>query len=285
VSDERSVGILRVVATPIGNLADLSTRAREALETADGIACEDTRRTGRLLQQLGLPKKPLFAYFAPKERQQTGSIIKRILEGRTFVLVTDGGTPGISDPGAILVAAAHRAGIRVEPVAGPSAVAAALSASSHGGRSFVFEGFLPPKSAARRRRLEELRREERTLVFYESPHRIAACLEDLAGVLGSDRGATIVREATKLHEEIVDATLGELGERFPGEARGEIVLVVQGAASVATDEVTVPVTTLLDLALAGGISPDAAARAVAGATGLPRNPLVRLARARAQGGA
>jgi 16S rRNA (cytidine1402-2'-O)-methyltransferase len=281
-SARRSVGTLQVVATPIGNLEDLSPRARRALAECEGIVCEDTRRTGRLLEQLGLPKKPMFSHYAPKEKQQIGPIVKRLQEGRTFVLVTDGGTPGVSDPGALLVGAAHRAGIPVEPVAGPSAVAVALSVSSLGGRAFVFEGFLPPKAAARRKRLEELRRENRTIVLYEAPHRLAAVLADLADLLGAERVGTIVREATKRHEEIMEAGLGELAERFAGGTKGEVVVVVEGApVERHPDEVTLPVEKLLEIAQGGGLSPDGAARLVAQVTGLPRNRLVRLARAAA----
>ncbi|MCA9750757.1 MAG: 16S rRNA (cytidine(1402)-2'-O)-methyltransferase [Gemmatimonadetes bacterium] len=279
---DRSVsGKLLVVATPIGNLGDFSPRGREALETCDGIVCEDTRRTGRLLEQLGLPKKPLFSYFAPKEKQQVGPIVKRLLEGRTFALVTDGGTPGVSDPGAVLVAAAHRAGIRVEPIAGPSALVAALSVSSLAGQSFVFEGFLPAKAGARRKRLEELAAETRTIVFYESPHRIGSMLADAADVLGAGRPATIVREATKLHEEVTEGTLEELAERFGEEARGEFVLVVAGGSAEPTDEVALPIDRLLALLQRAGVSADSAARLLAEETGLPRSRLVRRARAAA----
>lgn len=270
-------GLLRVVATPLGNLGDLSPRAREALETADAVAAEDTRRTGLLLQKLGLPKKPIFSYFAPREREKARAIVERLRAGQTVALVTDGGTPGVSDPGAVLVQEARAAGIRVEPVPGPSAVTLALSVSSLGGGGFVFEGFLPPKPAARRKRLEELAGESRPIVLYEAPHRLAAALADLAAVLGAARRATLVREATKLHEEIVEETLGELAARFSGEARGEIVIVVEGGEAD-PDQVTVDVKALLELAMRCGLSPERAAREVAEATGLPRNRLTRAAR-------
>jgi 16S rRNA (cytidine1402-2'-O)-methyltransferase len=186
-------GVLRVVATPLGNLDDLSKRAREALSTADALIAEDTRRTGRLLLLAGLPKKPIFSYFAPQERTKVGPILKRLREGKTLALVTDGGTPGISDPGAILVGLAHEAGIRIEPIPGPSAVAMALSVSSLSGERFVFEGFLPPKAVARRARLEALAKEERTIVLYEAPHRLSAMLVDLVETFGGNRKGTIVR--------------------------------------------------------------------------------------------
>ena len=270
-------GLLRVVATPLGNLADLSPRARSALETADALIAEDTRRTGRLLQLAGLPKKPIFSYFAPQERSKVAPILKRLREGKTLALVTDGGTPGISDPGSLLVGLAHEAGVRVEPIPGPSAVAMALSVSSLGGERFVFEGFLPPKSGARRTRLQELVREERTIVFYEAPHRAAAMLADLADVLGEGRKCTIVREGTKLHEEVREARLGELAAQVDDTARGEFVFVVEGSAPD-DGAIRVELPSLLRFLVASGLSPDRAARAVAEWTGLPRGRLTRLAR-------
>lgn len=270
-------GLLRVIATPIGNLGDISSRAREALETADVIAAEDTRRTGSLLQKLGIPKRPIVSYFAPREREKAKALVERLRSGETVALVTDGGTPGVSDPGAVLVQEAHAAGIRVEAVPGPSAVTAALSVSSLGGGAFVFEGFLPPKSAARRKRLQELAADPRALVLYEAPHRLAGALADCAAVLGAGRRATLLREATKLHEEAVEATLGELAERFSGDVKGEIVIVVEGGEAD-PDRITVDVTALLDLAMRCGLSPERAAREVAEATGLSRNRLTKAAR-------
>ena len=277
--DSGGRGLLRVVATPIGNLGDLSPRAREALETADVIAAEDTRRTGSLLQKLGLPKKRILSYFAPREREKARAIVERLRAGETVALVTDGGTPGVSDPGAVLVQEAHAAGARVESVPGPSAVTAALSVSSLGGDAFVFEGFLPPKSAARRKRLRELAEDPRALVLYEAPHRLAGALADCAAVLGDGRRATLLREATKLHEETVDSTLGELAQRFSGDVKGEVVIVVEGGEPD-PDRVTVDVKALLDLAIGCGLSPERAAREVAAATGLPRNRLTKEARER-----
>ena len=270
-------GVLQVVATPLGNLEDLSPRGRRALAEADAIAAEDTRRTGGLLQKLGLPRKPLLSYFAPREKQKARAILERLRRGETVALVTDGGTPGISDPGALLVAEAHREGIRVEPIPGPSAAAMALSVSAVGGERFAFEGFLPPRAAARRRRLEELASEERTLVFYESPHRIAALLADMVEILGPARIGTIVREGTKLHEEIVEGSLEELAGRFPERTIGEIALVVEGAREPEERAFIDPETALAHL-VGLGESPERAARTVAEWTGLPRNRLTRLAR-------
>jgi 16S rRNA (cytidine1402-2'-O)-methyltransferase len=273
-------GVLRVVATPIGNLADLSPRAREALASADVIAAEDTRRSGKLLELLGLPKKPFLSYYAPREREKARAIVERLVAGDDVALVTDGGTPGVADPGAVVVAAARAAGIRVEPVPGPCAVAVALSASSFGGEGFVFEGFLPAKPAARRRRIRDLARETRTIVLYEAPHRLTACLRDLGSELGGSRRGTVVREATKIHEEVAEGTLEQLAAKFAGDVRGEVVLVLEGGTAVrdVTDSVEVETAKLLAWAMALGLSPDRAAREVAAVTGLPRSRLVRRAR-------
>lgn len=267
-------GRLLVVATPIGNLGDLSPRAREALETADVIAAEDTRRTGLLLQKLGIAKKRMLSYFAPREREKAEAIVARMIAGETVALVSDGGTPGVSDPGAVVVGAALQAGVRVEPVPGPSALTAALSISPAGGGPFVFEGFLPVKAAARRKRLEELSAEARAVVFYEAPHRIAETLADLAAVLGPSRRATLVREATKMFEEVVEAPLGELSVRFASGTKGEMVIVVEGGRGEAA-RVTVDVGALLDLVVRAGLSPARAAKEIAAATGVPRGRLMR----------
>lgn len=272
-------GVLRVVATPLGNLADLSPRAREALSSAAVVAAEDTRRSGRLLELAGLPKKPFLAYFAPREREKAQAIVRRLLAGDDVALVTDGGTPGVADPGAVVVAAARAVGVRVEPVPGPCAAAAALSVSSFGGGAFVFEGFLPSKAAARRKRLAELASETRTIVLYEAPHRLGAALADLRDVWGGARRMTIVREATKVHEEIVEDHLAALAGKFAGDVKGEVVLVAEGAPEGAeSDRVAVEAGALLRWAMEHGLSPDRAAREVARLTGLPRNELVRRAR-------
>jgi 16S rRNA (cytidine1402-2'-O)-methyltransferase len=272
-----SAGCLRVVATPLGNLGDISARAREALATADAIAAEDTRRTGQLLKLLGIESKPLLSYFAPKEAVKATAIVDRILAGQSIALVTDGGTPGVSDPGAELVRVAVEKGVRVEPIPGPSAVALALSVSAQGSERFIFEGFLPPKRVARRKRLEELEDETRTLVFYESPHRIAEMLADLAEVLGSERRATIVREATKVHEEVRAGTLTELAAAYSNGTKGEIVVVVAGG-ELNRERVRLDVRHLLRLAMECGLSPDRAAIEVAAISGVSRNRLNRLAK-------
>ncbi|GAB4223066.1 MAG: hypothetical protein Kow0062_22320 [Acidobacteriota bacterium] len=224
-------GVLWVVATPIGNLDDLAPRAVEVLREADLVLAEDTRRTRGLLARCGIDR-PLVSHHRFNEAAGVSGLIERLLAGETIALVSDGGTPLVSDPGRRLVEAAHAAGIRVSPVPGPSAVTAALSVAGLPAERFVFAGFLPPRRAARRRALEELATVPMTLVFLEAPHRLAASLADMARVLGGDRAAVLCRELTKLHEEVVRAPLGELAGRLASRdrIRGEIVLVVGGAA-------------------------------------------------------
>lgn len=216
-------------ATPIGNLEDMSPRAQRTIDEADVLACEDTRHTRKLLTHFGLNPDRLLTYNEANERHQTGEVMKLIASGLRVVLVSDAGTPGLSDPGFRLVSAAAQAGFAVEVVPGPNAAVSALVISGLPTGRFVFEGFLPRKSSERRRHLETLRAEPRTMVFYESPHRVEACLEDLSAVLG-DRPAAVARELTKMYEEVRRGTLPELLEGMKAEpARGEIVIVVGGA--------------------------------------------------------
>jgi 16S rRNA (cytidine1402-2'-O)-methyltransferase len=219
-------GLLSVVATPIGNLDDLSPRAARALERADVIACEDTRVTRKLLTRVQTRAK-LVPYHATNERTRTADLVHRVAAGERIALVTDAGTPGISDPGHRLVAACAEAGLRIEIIPGPSAPIAALVLSGLPSARFVFEGFLPRTATARRRRLRELAREERTLVLFESPHRLAVSIEDMLGILG-DRRAAVVRELTKIHEEARRGTLSELLESVRDGVRGEVTVVVEG---------------------------------------------------------
>ncbi len=226
-------GNLYVVATPIGNLEDLTPRARQTLAQVDLVAAEDTRHTGRLLSSLGV-KTPLLALHDHNEEQVVSGIIDTLEAGRSVALVSDAGTPLVSDPGFRLVRAAHEHGIPVSPVAGPSAVTAALSAASLPTDRFCFEGFLPSKQLARRNALEALAGETRTLVFYESVHRIAACLDDMCRAFGQQRRAFIGRELTKMHEQCVQQSLGRLREMVDDGSiagKGEFVIVVGGAES------------------------------------------------------
>jgi len=231
-------GTLYVVATPIGHLGDLSARAREVLSSVAVVAAEDTRHTGRLLQALGL-SRPMLSLHEHNERERAQAVLARLQAGEDVALVSDAGTPLVSDPGFALVRAATDAGLRVVPVPGACAAVAALSVAGLPTDRFCFEGFLPAKRAARRARLEELAGETRTMVFYEAPQRIRDTLEDAVSILGEDRRATVARELTKLHESLYHGSLRELADRAgrdPDMQRGEIVLLVAGAAAQAAAE-------------------------------------------------
>ncbi|HPG13775.1 MAG TPA: 16S rRNA (cytidine(1402)-2'-O)-methyltransferase [Microthrixaceae bacterium] len=225
-------GRVVVVGTPIGNLGDLSPRAVAALEGADVVACEDTRRSGRLLQHAGIPGKRLVRLDDHTEAAVTADLVARAAAGDRVALVSDAGLPGLSDPGAVLVAAAWSAGVAVEVVPGPFAAAVGLVGSGMlepSGR-FCFEGFLPRKGPARRTRIAALVGEERTTVLYEAPHRLRSTMEDLRDALGADRGVALCRELTKLHEETWRGTLADAVDRCAEvEPRGEFVVVLAGA--------------------------------------------------------
>lgn len=219
---------LVLVPTPIGNLEDITLRAKRVLGECDGVIAEDTRVTGKLLQLLGV-KKPLMPFHAHNEHGMVDQLTQRLLNGENLVLVSDAGTPAISDPGFLLVRAAIKHGVAVECLPGATAFVPALVASGLPCDRFVFEGFLPVKKG-RQTRLMELKNEERTIIFYESPHRIARTLRDLSEAFGSDRPACVSRELTKVYEEHVRGTLAELHARFAEkEAKGEIVLCVAGS--------------------------------------------------------
>lgn len=219
-------GGLILVATPIGNLRDLPPRAVEVLGDADAICCEDTRRTGLLLQHFGLAKKRLIRCDDHTEYELTSLIVDRVARGETIAVVTDAGTPGISDPGQRLVAAVSDAGLHVSIVPGPAASIAALVISGLPTDRYAFEGFLSRKAGERAEHLQSVAADRRTLVFYEAPHRLSATLQVMAAVFGNDRRAALVRELTKLHEEVVRGALGDLVTHDP---RGEYVIVVEGA--------------------------------------------------------
>ena len=210
-------GTLFVVATPIGNLEDLTPRARETLATVDLVAAEDTRHTGRLLMSINA-KPSLMALHDHNEERVLQSVIETLKDGRNVALVSDAGTPLVSDPGFRLVRAAHDQGVKVVPLPGPSAVTAALSAAGLPTDRFCFEGFAPAKRAARRKWLGELANEVRTIVMYESVHRISECILDLVDIFGADRKAFIGRELTKLHEQCVQESLGEVRPEESGSA-------------------------------------------------------------------
>lgn len=223
-------GTLFIVATPIGNLADISERALQVLKQVALIAVEDTRHSARLLQAYGIAT-PMLAVHEFNERQRTEGLLDRVAAGEKIALISDAGTPLISDPGYQLVRRAHQRGLDVVPVPGASAVIAALSAAGLASDRFAFEGFLPAKRSARLGALQKLQREPRTLVFYEAPHRICECLQDMVEVFGETREVTLARELTKTHETIRQSTLGAMLEFVAGDGnqqKGEIVLVVAG---------------------------------------------------------
>jgi 16S rRNA (cytidine1402-2'-O)-methyltransferase len=225
-------GRLDVVASPIGNLADFSARGRTALEEAGLVAAEDTRRTGALLAALGLTR-PLVSLHEHNEAQRIAELVARLESGARIALVSDAGTPLISDPGFVLVRAAVAAGIEVRPIPGPSAVTAALSVAGLPTDRFAFEGFLPARAGERRNALGRLASEPRTLVFFEAPHRILESLQDMSRIFGEARRALLARELTKPFETLYRGSLAELVARAasePNVARGEITLVVEGAA-------------------------------------------------------
>ncbi len=264
-------GKLYIVATPIGNLGDLSARAREVLAGVAIVAAEDTRHTGRMLSGLGI-KRPLLSLHEHNERQRTLQLLARLRAGESVALVSDAGTPLVSDPGFQLVRAAVEAGIEVCAVPGPCAALAALSVAGLPTDRFAFEGFLPARAAARRQRLASLAHDPRTLMFYEAPQRIAAALADMAAVFGAQRSGAVARELTKLHETVYHGTLGELAARAAVDrdmSRGELVCVVQGAAEAAPDDGR-QLDRVLSVLLKS-LSPSQAAAAAAELTGLRRN--------------
>jgi len=229
VTGDPGAGGLILVATPIGNLGDLSPRAATTLAAADVVACEDTRRTGRLLQHAGVDGARLLRVDAHTEDRVAARIVAHLDEGRTVAMVTDAGTPGISDPGERLVRRVLDAGHRVSVIPGPTAPVAALVASGLATNRWCMEGFLPRKGSDRVARLAELGVEERTIVLLESPRRLAATLGDLAGALGGDRSVAVARELTKLHEETWRGTLAGAVDHYVEAPKGEVVIVVAGA--------------------------------------------------------
>lgn len=251
---------LYMVATPIGNLQDLSERGRHTLENVDFIAAEDTRHSARLLKAFAI-SRPMLALHDHNESRQAPEIIRRLKQGESAALVSDAGTPLVSDPGYRLVRAAQDAGIPVRSIPGPSAAIAALSVAGLPTDRFAFEGFLPARKSARRARLQELAEDPRTLIFYEAPHRLKDLLADCLAILGPDREAALVRELTKLHESSQRAPLSELHRRIEsGEepARGECVVLV-GGSDKAADETERESDALLKALISEGISPSAAA--------------------------
>ena len=265
-------GILYLVPTPIGNLGDMSLRARQTLENADFIAAEDTRVSLKLLNHLEI-KKPLVSYYEHNKTFKGGRIVERILAGETCALVSDAGSPAISDPGEDLVKECAAAGITVCAIPGPCAAITALSISGQSTGRFCFEGFLSMSKKSRREHLSSLRAEKRTMIFYEAPHKLMNTLEDMVEVFGAERPVSFCRELTKLHEEVIRTTLGEAIVHFTETPpKGEFVLVVAGAPEEAKE---VPTATdaagRVNALISQGLSRKDAIKQTAQELGLPKN--------------
>lgn len=267
-------GILYIVATPIGNLEDITLRAIRVLKEADLIAAEDTRHTRRLLDRYEI-SAPLTSYHDHNKEEKAPLLMARMLDGRRVALVTDAGTPGISDPGYFLINLAAAQHIPVVPIPGATAAIAALSISGLPTDRFAFEGFLPAKQAARQKRLRDLAAEPRTLVFYEAPHKIVKTVEDMLAVLG-DRRAVAARELTKIHEEVIRGTLsGILSRLTTGTVKGEFTLVVHGAAEQAARTDIDAASYLKELMLHRGLSRKDAVALAAEELGLQKKEVYR----------
>lgn len=268
-----ATGTLFVVATPIGNLGDLSPRALDTLKKVSAVCAEDTRHTRQLLSHFGVDR-PLVALHEHNEGDAAGPLVARLLAGESLALVSDAGTPLVSDPGFRLVRAAREAGIAVSPVPGASALVAALSVAGLPSDRFIFEGFLPAKANARRERLAMLAAEPRTLIFYESAHRIEDMLADAAAAFGAERRAVVARELTKLFETVLDGSLADLAQRVradPNQRKGEFVLLVHGAGEAADAKVTEG--RRLYAKLSEHLPPSTAAKVAAEWSGAPRKAL------------
>ena len=265
-------GMLYLVPTPIGNLGDISLRCRETLEKADFIAAEDTRVTLKLLNHLGI-KKSLVSYFEHNKAQKGEWIVERILGGETCALVSDAGSPAISDPGEELVKQCAQAGITVCAIPGPCAVITALSISGQATGRFCFEGFLSTAKKSRKEHLDSLAKEERTMIFYEAPHKLLTTLKDMAEVFGPERPISFCRELTKLHEEVIRTTLGQAIDFYEQTPpKGEFVLVVAGAAK---EEKALPsqedAKQMVARLMAEGLSRKDAVKQTAQVLNLPKN--------------
>ena len=269
-------GTLVLVGTPIGNLGDLSPRATEAIAGADLLACEDTRRTGRLLAHAGITPPRMIVVNEHTEAKERTRVLRTLSAGKSVVVVSDAGVPGISDPGERLVRAAIEAGHPVEVVPGPSALVAALVVSGLPTARFVFEGFLPRRGSDRTERVAALRDERRTIVLFEAPHRVERTLTDLAAALGGDRRVAIARELTKLHEEVWRGTLDDAVAWAARGAKGELVIVVEGAPPRAQPDDAEIVAALVD-ARASGASTRDAVSAVAAELDVARRRVYELA--------
>ncbi len=270
-------GVLYIVATPIGNLDDITLRACKVLAAVSVVLAEDTRHTASLFNHYQI-KTTLLPLHEHNERDSVAAVLSRLRQGESVALVSDAGTPLVSDPGYHLVRETVRAGIKVSPVPGPSAVIAALSVSGLSSDRFLFEGFLPAKPAARRRHLETLRDEHRTMIFFEAPHRVMACVEDMIAIFSAERDAALTRELTKLYETVISGSLGQIMGYLQASdyhRKGEIALLLAGApARTACDAAQ---TKNILRVLSGYFSPSQAAAVTAEITGAKKSELYRLA--------
>jgi len=269
-------GSLYIVATPIGNLGDISERAIEVLKQSDLIAAEDTRHSKTLLERFGIKTK-VKAYHEHNEEKFTSQLIQQIVDGESIALISDAGTPLINDPGYKLVAAAHDNGIKVIPIPGPSAVITALSASGLPTSKFIFEGYLPAKSEARKKVLQQLISESRTLIFYEAPHRIRDSVQDMRDIFGTERRATIARELTKQYEQIVRDSLSEVYEKIISEEikiKGEFVIIIEGAQEISVSDAEV---LRINQILSEKLPPKDAAGLTSKITGKKKNEVYQMA--------
>ncbi|HTG00358.1 MAG TPA: 16S rRNA (cytidine(1402)-2'-O)-methyltransferase [Nitrospirota bacterium] len=267
-------GILFIVATPIGNLEDITLRAIRVLKEADLIAAEDTRHTRHLLDRYGI-EKPLTSYHDHNKEEKAPVLVARMLEGSTIALVSDAGTPGISDPGYFLINLAIDSGIAVVPIPGATAAIAALSVSGMPTDRFVFEGFLPARPGARQKRLQDLLQEERTIIFYEAPHKIVRTIEDMRAVFG-DRTAVVTRELTKIHEETIRGALSSILARLEkGTLKGEFTIIVHGASKEPRANDVNTAEYLRNLILHRGMTKKEAVATAAEELGLPKKDVYR----------
>ena len=272
------MSVLYIVGTPIGNLGDMSPRAREVLEAVDFIAAEDTRVSLKLLNHFGI-KKPMVSYYQHNLRERGEQILRRLQNGESCAIVTDAGMPCISDPGEDLVAICHDAGIPVRVVPGPTAALSALAASGLPTGRFAFEGFLSVKPGSRRERLEEVKDDPRTLIFYEAPHKLRSTLADMAAAFGGGRRITLCREITKIYEEYTKTTLEQAVELYRDrEPKGEFVLIIEGAPPPEGPSLSFPEAVALVVQMTGcGVSLSDAAKSVAADSGYKKGELYKAA--------
>jgi 16S rRNA (cytidine1402-2'-O)-methyltransferase len=268
--------VLYLVGTPIGNLEDITLRALRILKEADLIAAEDTRHTGKLLHHFQIAT-PQISYHQHNEQQKIPQILEKLQAGQSIALVTDAGMPGISDPGYLLVAACVAAGLRVEPIPGPTALITGLSASGLPSERFVFEGFLPTKGSDRHLRLQSIAAEQRTIVFYESPHRLQKTLGDLAQIIEMERAIVLGRELTKLHEEFWRGTLAGAIDRYQQkEPQGEYTILLAGATVLNIQHSDASLKTELTRMMAEGLSRSEASKQLAALTAISKRHIYQL---------